>query len=504
MKLLHDLLCALQVDPPAWMKQVEIYSVESDSRQVEAGSLFVAIPGLNVDGHRFIPDAIAHGAVAVVGERDKLTLDLPDDLPYIAVDDARLALARLAAGFLDYPAREMRMIGVTGTDGKTTVTNLIYHIATAAGLPAGMISTVNAHIGGQIYETGLHTTTPDALETQHYLREMANYGTSVAVLETTSHGLAQHRVSACEFDTAVVTNITHEHLDYHGSYEAYWQAKAMLFWDLSQSVRKNGVPKVSILNRDDDSYSYLRPIPADVTLTYGLNAGADLIAEDIVSTGNETRFTALTPNGQIPIHSHLVGEYNVYNILAAMATTMAMGLTLEQIQAGVDSLQGIVGRMERIEKGQPFTVIIDFAHTPNALRHALLTARKMTRGRVTVVFGCAGLRDVGKRPLMGEIAAELADRTILTAEDPRTENIREINSQIIEGYTRADRATARDLIEIDDRALAIQRAIDDAAPGDLILIAGKGHERSLCLGTEEMPWSDHDAVARALRNRTAG
>ena len=502
MKLLHDLLHVLPGNEPQKTELVEILGIASDSRKVQPGSLFVAIPGLTVDGHRFISDAVERGAKAIVGERDRRSLDLPDEFPYIQVDDSRLALAWLVAGFLDHPARRMRMIGVTGTDGKTTVVNLIYSILMAANVHAGMISTVNARIGPKGYETGLHTTTPDALETQHYLKEMAEHGTEIAILEATSHGLAQHRVGACEFDIAVVTNITHEHLDYHCSYAAYRQAKSMLFWDLSHAVRKPGIPKVSILNMDDASFPYLNSIPADIVLTYGLDAGADLSVESIICTDDETRFVARTPEGQIPIRSHLTGDFNVYNILAAIATACSMGIPLEQIQAGVESLHGIIGRMEQIDMGQPFAVIIDFAHTPNALRSALSAARRLTDGRITVVFGCAGLRDVQKRPLMGQVAAELADRIILTAEDPRTEGVREINAQIVEGYRRSGRSIDRTLVEIDDRAQAIQRAVDDADPGDLVLIAGKGHERSLCFGTEETPWSDHKAVAEALHNRT--
>ena len=483
---------------------IEITHIATDSRTARAGSIFVAIPGVNLDGRQFIPDAIGRGAGAIMGECAPETLDLPEGIPYIQVTDARLALAWLAAGFYGHPARQIRMIGVTGTDGKTTTTNLIYRILLTAGVRTGMVSTVSAQIGQKTYETGLHTTTPDAPETQRYLAEMRDDETEVAILETTSHGLAQHRVSACEFDTAVVTNITHEHLDYHGSQEAYRQAKAMLFHDVARSARKPGIPKVSVLNRDDTSFALLAPIPADITLTYGLGSQVDLTATDIVCNQTDTRFEAHTPAGRFSLYSHLVGEYNVYNILAATATALSMDIPTEQIQAGVASLQGIIGRGEQIDMGQPFRVIVDFAHTPNALRHSLLAARKMTGGRLTAVFGCAGLRDIAKRPLMGEVAAELADYTVLTAEDPRTEDIRAINAQIIEGYQKAGRPLADTLTEIDDRAQAIQYAIDQARPDDLVLITGKGHERSLCFGMVETPWSDHDAVRAALQHRTDG
>ena len=488
-------------DAPA----VEIAAVVADSRCAEPGALFVAVPGATTDGHRYIPDAIARGAVAALGERPREHVaGLPAGFPYVQTPDARLALAWVSAAWHEFPARQMRMIGVTGTDGKTTTTNLIYSILTAAGIPAGMISTINAHIGGQTYDTGLHTTTPDAPDVQRYLAQMVAAGSQAAVIEATSHGLAQHRVSACEFDTAVVTNITHEHLDYHGTYEAYREAKARLFWDLSRSMRKPAISKIAVLNADDSSYAFLRHIPADIHLSYGLSAPADFSAESIVCTDSETHFTALTPRGRLDVHSWLVGDYNVSNILAAMAATLAQGIAPDAVLAGIEALRGLSGRNERIDMGQPFTVIVDFAHTPNALRRALLAARRMTAGRITVVFGCAGLRDVQKRPLMGQVAAELADRTILTAEDPRTEDLRVINAQIIAGYQQGGRQLDENLLQIDDRAQAIQRAIDLAAPGDLVLITGKGHEQSLCFGTMEMPWSDHRAAREALQRRLAG
>jgi UDP-N-acetylmuramoyl-L-alanyl-D-glutamate--2,6-diaminopimelate ligase len=498
--ILTELLAAIPDYPPPALPPLGIRAVVCDSRAVGPGDLFVAVVGLTTDGHNHVLDAIRRGAVAAVGQRRREEIaGLPDHFPYAQTPDSRLALAWLAAASHDFPARKMRMIGVTGTDGKTTTTNLIYSILSAAGIPAGMISTVNARIGGQTYDTGLHTTTPEALDVQRYLAQMAAAGSQTAVLETTSHGLAQHRVSACEFDIGVVTNITHEHLDFHGSPAAYRAAKAMLFEDVSRSTRKAGVPKVAILNADDSSYELLRVIPADLRLSYAIEAPADLRAEDILATEQETRFTAVRPRGRLAIVSPLVGYYNVYNLLAATAAGLALGLEPAQIRAGVAALTGLPGRMERIEAGQPFTLIVDFAHTPNALRQALAAARRMTRGRLTVVFGCAGLRDVQKRPLMGRAAGELADRTILTAEDPRTEDLRQINAQIVAGYRQAGRQEDADLLQIDDRAEAIARAVALAEPGDLVILCGKGHEQSLCFGTVERPWSDHEAARQGLR-----
>lgn len=508
MKTVQELLDAIPESLVVACKVPEPSPVVSlitpDSRHVEAGALFVAIPGVSVDGHRFIPDAIQRGAVAVLGERTYQELALPAGVAYMQVRDARQALAWLAAAYHDFPARSLRVVGITGTDGKTTTTNVIFAILQAAGLSAGMISTINAHIGGEVYDTGLHTTTPDAPAVQGYLRRMVDVGNHIAVLEATSHGLAQHRVAACEFDTAVVTNITHEHLDYHGNFEAYFEAKARLFWDVATSFRKPGIPKIAILNRDDEpSFAPLSRIPADFIISYGVHAGAQVRAEDIAASPEGIRFTAVTPFGRFPVRSRLIGAYNVSNLLAAIAATLAQGVPPEAVQAGIAAVTNLAGRMERIDMGQPFTVMIDFAHTPNALRQALLTARQLTRRRLTVVFGCAGLRDVQKRPMMGRIAGELADRTILTAEDPRTEDLHAIQAQILAGYCQSGRSLDDgSLLQIDDRGEAIRTAIALAEPGDLVLIAGKGHERSLCIGAIEYPWSDHEVVRQALLNRT--
>jgi len=406
---------------------VEITGLAQDSRQVKPGDLFVAVKGLTADGHDFIPHAIQRGAVAVVVERE--TPEFPP-VPLVLVPDSRQALARLAAVFHDYPARKLRVIGVTGTDGKTTTVELIRSILAAAGHKTGMISTVEALIGDEHYDTGLHVTTPDALEVQEYLAQMVAAGTEYAVLEATSHGLAQHRVTACDFDMAVVTNITHEHLDYHKTYEEYREAKTRLFRDLASSFRKPGTSKISILNADDSSFEYLRQVPADRCLTYGLEQPADVTARDIVYTPTVTTFTALTPDGEFPVRTVLPGYFNVYNILAAIVVGVSQTVTFEAMQEGIQAMQGVPGRMERIDSGQDFTAIVDFAHTPNALERALETAHGLISGRVIVVFGCAGLRDVAKRPMMGEIAGRLADRVVITAEDPRTESLSDIMAEI--------------------------------------------------------------------------
>jgi UDP-N-acetylmuramoyl-L-alanyl-D-glutamate--2,6-diaminopimelate ligase len=478
--------------------EVNIVGLAHDSRQVRPGDLFVAIKGLDADGHEFIADAIRRGAVAVVGEQEARL-----SVPYVLVPDSRQALARLAAAFHNHPARRLRVIGVTGTDGKTTTVELIRSILAAGGHKTGIISTVEALIGDEHCATGFHVTTPDALQVQGYLRQMVDAGTAYAVLEATSHGLAQHRVTACDFDVAVVTNITHEHLDYHKTYEDYREAKARLFRDLATSFRKPDTPKISILNADDASFEYLRKIPADRYLTYGLEQPADVTARDIMFTPAATTFTAVTPDGEFAVRTELPGPFNVYNVLAAIAVGVSQAVPFEAMREGIAALRAVPGRMERIVLGQDFTAIVDFAHTPNALQRALETARGMTAGRVIVVFGCAGLRDVAKRPMMGEIAAKLADRVVITAEDPRTEDLDAIMAQIATGCERAGRREGEDYWRVGDRGEAIQFAVKMAQAGDLVIVTGKGHEQSMCFGTTEVPWDDREAVREALNRKSA-
>ncbi len=505
---LSKLLTALSCKEVHGSVDVEIEGLAYDSRQVRPGDLFVAIKGLSTDGHDFIPQALERRAVALVVQDARCMMQEAGlascFLPLascILVPDSRQALAHLAAAFHGYPARKLRIIGVTGTDGKTTTVELIRSILTAAGHKAGMINTVEALIGDEHYETGLHVTTPDALEVQEYLRRMVEAGMEYAVLEVTSHGLAQHRVTACDFDVAVVTNITHEHLDYHKTFQDYREAKARLFRDLASSFRKPDTPKISILNADDSSFEYLHKIPADRHLTYGLERPADVTAQDIVPTPTATAFTAGTPQGEFAVRTVLPGPFNVYNILAAIAVGISQEVPFEVMQAGIQAVRGVPGRMERIVLGQDFTTIVDFAHTPNALERALETARGLTEGRVIVVFGCAGLRDMAKRPMMGEIAGKLADRVVITAEDPRTEDLDAIMAQIAAGCERAGRREGEDYWRIADRGEAIEFAVKMAQAGDLVIVTGKGHEQSMCFGTTEYPWDDREAVRRALETR---
>jgi UDP-N-acetylmuramoyl-L-alanyl-D-glutamate--2,6-diaminopimelate ligase len=479
----------------------DIAAIHHDSRRVGPGTLFVATRGANFDAHRFIPQAIENGAAAIVCEEPS-TLRPP--LSTIVVPNSREALGWLAAAWHGFPSRRLALIGVTGTDGKTTTASLIHSILQAAGLRAGLISTVNAVIGDETLDTGLHVTTPEALEIQGYLARMVAAGLTHAVLETTSHGLAQHRVTGCEYDVAVVTNITHEHLDEHGSYENYRAAKGRLFAMLSGAARKPGVEKTGVLNADDSSFDYLSGVLKEKRLSYSTWQSADLVARQIEFAPDAAHFEVALSNHRWPITTALAGAFNISNCLAAIAATVgALGIEPQAAQHGIAALRGVPGRMERIDLGQPFTAIVDFAHTPNALRRALATARQMratppARSRVIAVFGSAGLRDVEKRRMMAETSAELADISILTAEDPRTESLDDILEMMAFGARSKGAVEGVSFFRVPDRGEAIRLAVRMARPGDIVLACGKGHELSMCFGTTEYAWDDRVALRAAL------
>jgi UDP-N-acetylmuramoyl-L-alanyl-D-glutamate--2,6-diaminopimelate ligase len=392
------------------------------------------------------------------------------------------------------------MIGVTGTDGKTTTSNLIYEILRAAGVKAGMITTVNAVIGDETLDTGFHVTTPEAFDVQRYLSQMVANGLTHAVLETTSHGLAAQRVRGDHFDIGVVTNIQHEHLDYHGSYEEYRAAKARLFAGLADTpVKAHTPPRAAVLNRDDISYEHLAEITQVRQISYGLNSQADLHAENLNYYPSGLDFTAVSEEIKIPVQTNLVGEYNVSNCLAAVAAAvLGLGIDPKFAQQGVAALMSIPGRMESIDMGQEFLTIVDFAHTPNALLRALETARQISSGRVIAVFGSAGLRDREKRRLMAEISAEHADLTVLTAEDPRTESLDGILAEMTAGAQSKGAVEGQDFWRVPDRGAAIRFALDLAKPGDVVMALGKGHEQSMCFEETEYRWDDRTAMRAAL------
>ena len=479
--------------------ELRVAGVTADSRQVTPGALFVAIQGTEADGHTFLKQAEQAGAAAAVGQRPAPGLGIP----YLQSADSRLAYALLAAAWHGHPARQLTMVGVTGTDGKTTTANLLFEILRSAGARTGLISTVNARIDEQELDTGLHVTTPDPMELQALLARMLAAGLTHCVLEATSHGLAQQRVAACEFDIGVVTNITHEHLDFHGSYEAYREAKGKLFRELADTARKpNGPEKLAVLNVDDQSFDYLQQTTRVRRMSYGFEAGADFAGSELTAGTAGIDFRLRAAGSELGVRSPLLGAYNASNILAALAAAVdGLEVDLQMAVEAVANFAGVPGRMELIDLGQPFVVLVDFAHTPNALRQALLAARTLTSGRVIAVFGSAGLRDWAKRRMMAEISAELADLTVLTAEDPRTEPLEAILAEMAAGAVAKGGEESATFWRIPDRGAALEFAIRQARTGDLVIACGKGHEQSMCFGETEHPWDDRVAIRAALARR---
>jgi len=381
--------------------------------------------------------------------------------------------AIVALFYFGYPARKLKMIGVTGTDGKTTTVHLISYILKKCGKKVGFISSIEAQIGNEKVDTGFHVTTPEPWQVQKLIKKMVSRGVEYAVLEVTSHGLDQNRVFGCNFSIGVITNVTHEHLDYHKSFKSYLAAKARLF-------KKT---KINVLNIDDSNFSEIKAVAEGEIVTYGIKNNADFTIRNF------------------PFKLRIPGEYNIYNALAAAAATSSLGFKRSSIIKAISEFDGLDGRMESIDEGQDFKVVVDFAHTPNALKVVLGTLRKMSKGRVIAVFGAAGERDFQKRSQMGEIAAELADLSIVTTEDPRGENVAKISGQIANGLRKGNAFENEDFFIIEDRRKAIEFAILEAKERDIVGIFGKGHEESMCFGKVEKPWSDQAEARNALKRR---
>lgn len=472
---------------------VEVTGIAYDSRRVVPGDLFVAVQGLHVDGHHYLRDAVAKGAVAVAVERGST----PEGIPVLHMPSTRIGLAELAAELSGRPSRRLKLAGVTGTDGKTTVTHMAEHVLAASGVVAGAMSTVAFRVSGREVDNVSGQTTTEAPEVQGWLARMVEAGAECAVIETTSHALVQERVRACDFDVAAYTNVGHDHLDYHSSWEAYLEAKARLI-DLTAAAADKGLEKTAILNRDDISYERLsrRAIPR--RWTYGLTTAADLHPLDLAITGNGSRFRMRTPLGDTDVNLNVPARFNVYNALCAAGVCLALGVPVEDVGRGLAAFEGVRGRLEPVDLGQDFRVYIDFAHAAGSLASALAELRPFTPGRLIVVFGSTARSD-HDRPGMGRAAAEFSDFFIITTDDPLAEDPVEIARDVQAGVTH--KAPGRDYEVVIDRRAAIRRAIELAKPGDTVLLAGKGHERSMRTAKGSEPWDERGEAEAAIRER---
>ena len=473
---------------------LEIADISYDSRAVGPGALFVALKGHAQDGHQFIEDAISKGALAVVSEMPQRFFSFPNekDVAMIQVQDSREALSRLAVRFFDSPFKQMNLIGITGTNGKTTTAYLLESILVAAGRNPGVIGTINYRFSGHVKEA--QVTTPESLDLMRILREMADSAVSDVIMEVSSHSLDQGRVRGCPFRMAIFTNVSRDHLDYHKTMEAYFEAKALLFKSLGQNGA--GDPAKAVINVDDPRGKELIKLTDAQVMTYGMGKECDVRAEEINVSRAGLTAKLITPEGEVEIGSSLIGEFDIHNIMAAAAGALAMGIDLKPICSGLKLPKGVPGRLEQVKNKRALALVVDYAHTPDALSKALGAVRLLTEGRVITVFGCGGDRDKGKRRAMGRVAGLQSDLVLITSDNPRTENPGAIVAQIEEGVIESG---LKDYILDLDRENAIQRAVKMAHNGDLVLIAGKGHETYQIIGKEKKAFDDRVVAADAAR-----
>jgi UDP-N-acetylmuramoyl-L-alanyl-D-glutamate--2,6-diaminopimelate ligase len=489
MKTLLDLANATRPRRLTGDATSQIHDIHYDSRAVQPGDLFVALRGGYFDGHDFRDQAVERGATAIMAEHDK------PGFPCLVFDDTREALPRVAAAFFGYPAKSMKVIGITGTDGKTTTSYLVNAILEHAGRRTGMIGTVSVRVAGNVVEHETRQTTPESLDIQRYLAAMRDASVEWALLESTSHGLAAHRLDEVDFGIGAVTNITHEHLEFHGSIDAYRRAKASLF----ERVADAG--GWAVVNVDDEgARSVVRYASGAKLLSYSRSGSkAEIGATAITCHSRGSDFRVDTPYGSADFFVPYVGEFNVENALCAIGVSLAAGIGLDVIVDALAVAPPVPGRMVAVEAGQPFRVIVDYAHTPESLEKILRLLRRLNQGgRMICVSGSAGERDRAKRRMQGRVSAELAELSVFTTEDPRMEDAAAIIDEIAEGAIALGRREPEDFVRIVDRQEAIDFAVANAAPGDVMLLAGKGHERSIIWGLEKRPWDEVAAARQAL------
>jgi len=490
--LFRELLEAVDVRAAGGNHDVWLKGITYDSRQVRPGFLFVSIKGFKSDGHDYVAQAVEKGAAAVVVERE---VEVPPGTAWALVQNTRRALALLSARFFGYPSTRLKMIGVTGTNGKTTTTSLISAILDASGQKVGLIGTIQNKIGTRVMP--VNHTTPESTDLQELLSDMAGEGVDACVMEVSSHALALNRVDGCEFDTAVFTNLTQDHLDFHLNMEEYLEAKLKLFKNLNVPGSNKGTTKYAVINADDPAAECFTQATGGLVYTYGVKNKADVYATEVDVNARGVSFIVNGKWGRYPLNLKLTGLFNVYNALGAFTATAALGVPIEIIKGALENVRGVPGRFEPVDAGQDFTVIVDYAHTPDGLENILKTARQFTRGRLITVYGCGGDRDRAKRPIMGGIAAKYSDFQIITSDNPRTEDPAKIIQDIIEGV-RPLVKRENYLVE-QDRHKAIRLAIGTARKGDVVIIAGKGHEDYQIIGTDKFPFDDRREATLAIK-----
>ncbi|MDI6870243.1 MAG: UDP-N-acetylmuramoyl-L-alanyl-D-glutamate--2,6-diaminopimelate ligase [Bacillota bacterium] len=493
METLDNLVAGLAVSESRGDLGVEVGGLAYDSRRVKPGDVFVCIRGLRTDGHFYVREAVERGAVAVVAERD---LPEPVQAPFVRVADTRQALGLMAARHYGHPSRSLRLIGVTGTNGKTTTTYLVKSILETAGHKVGLIGTIR-NLAGQ-EEIPTERTTPESLDLQALLAHMRDVGCTYVVMEVSSHAVELKRIAGAEFDVGLFTNLTQDHLDFHGTFEAYRAAKGKFFTGLGHSSKPG--PRWAIINADDPSAEYFIRVSTVPVMTYGLARGCRVRAEDVRLSPTGLGYRLVAPEGVADLALHLSGEFNVYNSLAAAAAGLAERCPLNVVKQGLEAVAGVPGRFEVVDLGQPFAVVVDYAHTPDGLENLLRAAESVSRGRKILVFGCGGDRDRGKRPLMGEIAGKLADYTIVTSDNPRSEDPAAICAEVVAGVARTAPGPEAYRVLV-DRRKAIQHAVEVARPGDVVLLAGKGHETYQIFADRTIHFDDREAAREALARR---
>jgi len=493
MKMLAELIDVLLHKETRGPLDLPVSGITYHSGRVCQGSVFVCLAGTRSHGSDYASAAVAAGAVAVVTDKSEYFAGATT----VTVPDTRLALALLAAEYYDYPSRELVLIGVTGTNGKTTTTHLIDALFRSRGEITGLIGTVRYRIGEE--EVASLATTPEASDLQQLLRRMRDAGVTHVTMEVSSHALALQRTVGCDFDTVVLTNITEDHLDFHGTFENYLSAKTKLFTSLGAMPRKGKRLRRAVLNGDDPSAGKIQEQTPVEALLYGLSVHCQVRAREVRVARTGVSFLLDTPEGTLPLSLRTTGLFSVYNALAATSVGLLHGLEPSEIKATLEAVPGIPGRFEPVDAGQDFTVIVDYAHTPDGLENVLRAIREFATARVITVFGCGGERDRGKRPLMGEVAGNWSDYCIITSDNPRGEDPQQIIGEVLPGIARSKLGGNAEVLP--DRADAISRAIRLAGQGDVLLIAGKGHETSQIFNGYSVPFDDRAVAAEVIRRR---